>query len=39
MARIPRKDILDKFQAMIARREPIIGGEEPRLCRGLNGEP
>jgi predicted TIM-barrel enzyme len=26
MARIPRKDILDKFQAMIARREPIIGG-------------
>src|SRR5262249_27769044 len=26
MARIPRKDILDRFQAMIARREPIIGG-------------
>jgi len=26
MARIPRKDILEKFQAMSARREPIIGG-------------
>jgi len=26
MARIPRKEILDRFQAMIARREPIIGG-------------
>src|SRR5262244_442783 len=26
MPRIPRKDILDRFQAMIARREPIIGG-------------
>jgi predicted TIM-barrel enzyme len=26
MPRIARKDILDKFQAMIARREPIIGG-------------
>src|SRR5690348_7815491 len=26
MARIPRKDILDRFQAMIARREPIVGG-------------
>jgi predicted TIM-barrel enzyme len=26
MARIPRKEILEKFQAMIARREPIIGG-------------
>jgi predicted TIM-barrel enzyme len=26
MARIARKTILEKFQAMIARREPIIGG-------------
>jgi predicted TIM-barrel enzyme len=26
MARIPRKEILDRFRAMIARREPIIGG-------------
>src|SRR5438270_4601853 len=26
MARIPRKDILDKFQAMVRRGEPIIGG-------------
>lgn len=26
MARIPRKDILEKFRGMIARKEPIIGG-------------
>ena len=26
MPRIPRKDILEKFQGMIRRREPIIGG-------------
>src|SRR5262250_36368 len=26
MARIARKDILDRFRAMIARGEPIIGG-------------
>jgi predicted TIM-barrel enzyme len=26
MARIPRKDILEKFRGMIRRREPIIGG-------------
>ena len=26
MPRIPRKDILEKFRAMIRRREPIVGG-------------
>src|SRR5436190_8788028 len=26
MPRIPRKDILDRFRAMIGRGEPIIGG-------------
>jgi predicted TIM-barrel enzyme len=26
MARIPRKDILDRFRGMVARGEPIIGG-------------
>src|SRR5215831_19149069 len=26
MARIPRKDILEKFRGMMARKEPIVGG-------------